>query len=160
MKKLISIIACFILCLSFVGCSSDAPASNVSSSDVKSKNQEDKNKEEIVLVDNDYATVTITEKYEDMGEIGYKVTIVNKTKKKHLMVAVEDVSVDGVMNDPFWATDITAGKTDYSEIYWFEDGEDNKNVKSIDDLKNVEGKITISDYDEFETYSEDEFELK
>ena len=39
MKKLLSIILCFMLCLSFVGCSSDAPASDASS-DAKTEAEE------------------------------------------------------------------------------------------------------------------------
>lgn len=168
MKKLLSIVLCFILCLSIVGCSSSSSDSNTSStssnstqSDSQSSDSQSKF-EEVVLVDNDYASVTLTNKYEDtsMGEFGYEVTVVNKTDDKNLLVAIDSASVDGVMNDPLWAVDITPGKTDYSKVYWYEENEENKNVKSLDDLKNFEGKIIISDYDSYDTYSEDNFKVE
>ena len=62
-----------------------------------------------------------------------------------LMVSIDDVSVNGVMNDPFWATEVAPGKTAYSNMGWYINGDTNKNVKSLEDLKNIEG--TLKAYD-------------
>lgn len=102
--------------------------------------------ESIVLTDNELVTVTITEFYEDdmWNEVGFEVEIVNKTNMT-LMVSMDDVSVNGVMNDPFWAEEVAPGKVAYSNVGWYVNGESNKNVKSLADLNNIE--FTLNAYD-------------
>lgn len=99
-----------------------------------------------VIVDNELVKVSIIDAYEDTtwGEVGFEVEIVNKTDIA-LMVAVDDVSVNGVMNDPFWATEVAAGKTAYSKIGWYINSDSNKNVKSLSDINNIE--FTLRAYD-------------
>lgn len=108
-----------------------------------------------VLVDDELMTFTVKSKSYDSfwDAYGYDVEIVNKSDKE-IMVGVDGVSVDGQMNDPFWAYSVTAGKTGTSRIE-FMDG-----VDSIDALKNVEGKIRVSDYDTFDTLGEYTFTIQ
>lgn len=176
-KKAISSILTFLLTIGFtVGCS-ETPKENSSNNnqtvqeevkkptdnsesnkkaqnDKDNKKDEDKNKNEmnLVIVENEYMTMTILEKYEDKSwdEVGYKVKIENKSDID-LLIGIDGVSVDGVMNDPFWATTVTAGKTSYENIYWYLDSDDNQNIKSIDDLKNVEFELSISDDETWDT---------
>jgi len=65
---------------------------------------------DIIVLDNEYATVTITDLQFD-SEQNYNMTIftVNKTDKK-IMFSLDDVSVNGVMCDPMWASEIAPGK--------------------------------------------------
>ena len=99
-----------------------------------------------VIADNELVKVSVIDAYEDTtwGEVGFEVEIVNKTDMT-LMVAVDDVSVNGVMNDPFWATEVAAGKTAYSNIGWYINSDSNKNVKSLSDINNIE--FTLRAYD-------------
>lgn len=114
----------------------------------------------IVLLDNEVVSITLTEKYEEgdeyYKEIGYKATIVNKSDK-NLLIGIDGASVNGVMNDPAWATTVMAGKTSYETIYWWV-GEDSKefnpNVFSIQDLANVEFTMTVSDDDTWDRLTE------
>lgn len=102
--------------------------------------------QKFTLVDNELVQVNIVNIYEDpmWNEVGFEMEIINKTDIM-LMVSIDDVSVNGVMNDPFWATEVAPGKTAYSNMGWYINGDTNKNVKSLEDLKNIEG--TLKAYD-------------
>ena len=102
--------------------------------------------QKFTLVDNELVQVNIVNIYEDpmWNEVGFEMEIINKTDIM-LMVSIDDVSVNGVMNDPFWATEVAPGKTAYSNMGWYINGDSNKNVKSLEDLKNIEG--TLKAYD-------------
>ena len=134
--------------------------SNESNKDATATIEDDKSavkaQQEIVVLDNEYCKMIITETYEDKtwNEIGFKVTIENKTDKD-LLIGAEDVSVNGYMNDPVWAVDVTAGNKVNSKISWLTNNEDNNNVKSVDDLKNVKMKISISDKNTLDTLAKE-----
>ena len=74
---------------------------------------------DLVLVDNDYVTVTVVG-YDPDYLYGYAVElyIVNKTDGE-LLVGSDDESVNGIMCDPYWATTVEAGLSKYSTLYWF-----------------------------------------
>ena len=101
--------------------------------------------ETIVLVDNEYCTISITEKYEDAmwNEVGFKLLIENKTDVP-LLIGIENVSVDGFMNDPFWADSVTPGNKAVSSMSWIVGADSNPNVKSTEDLKNINMTFNIS----------------
>ena len=122
---------------------------------------------DLELINDDNLKMTITKKYEKgdskYKEIGYKVTITNKTEDIDLIIGLNNASVDGVMNDPAWATEIPAGKKSNETImWWVGEGSDefNSNVKSLDDLKNVEGTITVSNNDTYDTLGEYDINIK
>lgn len=153
MIKLISLIIAGALTLT--GCSSDGSTNNTEDTQVKTESKQEEPKEmNKVLVDDEYCTITMTGYYEDTtwSEAGFKVTIVNKSDK-NLLIGVENVSVDGTMEDPFWATTVAAGKESNEKIYWYTNSEDN-NIKSVDDLKNIEMTFNISDDDSWDRYGE------
>ncbi len=101
-----------------------------------------------VIVDNDYVTAIVTE-IDEEGFYGYTVNLflVNKTDKE-IMFGVENVSVNGFMLDPFWATSVTGGKCAFSSISWFEtDFEDN----GITEVEEIEMQFSAYDSEDWET---------
>ena len=163
LRKIISFLVVGMLSVGMIGCAntvSEPVQGKVEVVEEKGVKEESKKDMKLVLVDNELVTITVTEKFEKgdiyYKEIGYKVTIVNKSDK-NLSIGLDNCSVDGVMNDPLWATTVIAGKTRYETIYWWvgDDSEDfNPNVLSIEDLVNVEFKITVSDEDTCDTLME------
>ncbi len=73
--------------------------------------------EEVTVVDNDYCTVKVTGIEED-NILGYtlKVYLENKSSDKTYMFSVTDGAVNGVEWDPFFATEVAAGKKKNDEI--------------------------------------------
>ena len=170
LKKIMSLMISLMVVFGMVGCSTTEDSdSNVqgSSSENKEKSNDNNKNMDLELVNNDDLTMSIIKKYEKgddyFKEIGYEVKIVNKTKDKDLLIGINDVSVDGEMNDPFWATTVTAGNKTTQKIYWWtgeEENETNHNVKSLKDLKNVEGTITISDDKNLDSMGEYKINIK
>lgn len=72
--------------------------------------------EELVLVDDEHCTFKIMA-VDNQSIWGYtlKVFLENKTDKD-LMFSLNDVSVNGYMCDPFWATTVNAGMKSNSEV--------------------------------------------
>lgn len=99
-----------------------------------------------VLADNEYVTVIVTG-YEEDEIWGYTVNyyLVNKTDKE-LMISVDDVSVNGYMLDPYYATTLAPGFTAFSDMYWSEDSfEEN----GIDNVEEIEMTLQVYDYSEW-----------
>ena len=100
-----------------------------------------------VLADNEYVTVIVTG-YEMDDIWGYTVNyyLVNKTDKK-LMVSVDDVSVNGYMLDPYFATSVAPGFTAFHNMYWSEDSfEEN----GITDVEEIEMTLKVYDYNDWD----------
>lgn len=100
-------------------------------------NSKEASESDTVLFDNDQCSMRITG-YDPDGEWGYtmKVTLVNKTDR-NLMFSVNNASINGTMCDPFWSSEVAAGKTSNQEITWMtntleEAGIDKDSVHSID----------------------------
>lgn len=95
-----------------------------------------------VLVDNDLVSIVVTG-YENDDIWGYSANLylVNKTDKE-VMVSVDDVSVNGYMADPFWATTVKPGKVRFSSMSWsdtvFEEN-------SISEVESIEMKLRVYD---------------
>ena len=84
------------------------------------------------------AKIVVTEKFND--EIfgpSYKVSVENKTDKK-IIVQTRDVSIDGVMEEPIFSIEVTAGKKANDNMTFM-------NIEGLDNLKNLEGKLVIID---------------
>ena len=162
-KKLIGLGLGIMLSLGMIGCNNDDVAVEKveeNSPIVEQKIEDDKSKNKemnAVLMDNEYVKATIIEKYEDeWGEIGYKIQVENKTDK-HLIIYTNNTSVDGMMNDPLFYVELTGNKKANENMYWYKDSEENGNVKSIDDLKNIETTFIISDGDTYNTLKEETY---
>lgn len=97
---------------------------------------------ELVLFDNDSAAMIVTGTKND-SIWGYSLTVYleNRTDKA-LMFSASDVSVNGFMCDPYWATEVTPGKRAITTISWLPGTlEDN----GITDVESIVMPITVYD---------------
>ncbi len=106
--------------------------------------------EEIVLVDNDTATVKITGIEED-SIWGYtlKVFLDNKTDKE-LMFTVEKVSVNGFMIDPFWAAAVDGGKKANESISFMDSDFQDNGIEAVEEIA-----LTLRVYDNGDWLAQD-----
>lgn len=113
---------------------------------------------DVVLIDNDQVTMTVTG-FDPNGFYGFemKLTIVNKTSQ-NIMVAANNVSIDGVMCDPFWADSIAANKTANETISWMDTTLEEAGL-SKDTISSIEFPVTISDDDTYDTIMEQTFTI-
>ncbi len=74
--------------------------------------------ENMELVNDEHVTFTVT-RFVENAHLGLEMHVCceNKTDK-NLMFSVDGVSVCGVMHDPFWATEVAAGKKANSILYF------------------------------------------
>lgn len=98
--------------------------------------------EECVIIDNEEFAVTLVS-IEPEGEWGYtwQIHLDNKSDAE-LMFDMADVSINGMMCDPYWATTVSAGMDSTEEIIW-DSGE--MEMYGIGDVTVVE--FTLSAYD-------------
>ena len=98
---------------------------------------------DIVLVDNQYVTVTAI-KFGYTSSGGYEVDlyIVNKTSDTELSVSLDDVSINGVMIDPFYSTSVLAGKSEFSTVSWSSTALKNN---CVEDVTDIEANLTVDD---------------
>ena len=88
-----------------------------------------------LLIDNAYVTAIVTGYSVD--EIwGYSVNVflVNKTDKD-IMFSVNDASMNGYMADPFFATDVAAGKCSFESITWFNTTLEENNITEVEEIE-------------------------
>ena len=88
-----------------------------------------------IILDNESVTVIVTG-YES-GEIwGYtaKVFLINKTDKT-VMFSVDDVSVNGYMIDPFFATSVSAGKCAFGSIQWSDSKLEENDITTVEEIE-------------------------
>ena len=109
------------------GSSSSTPGSTVGSNS-------DTNSKEVVLVENENITVKVTGTETD-SIWGYtlKVFLENKTDK-NLMFSVDDVSVNGFMCDPFWASTVAAGKKANEKITFSESAFKENGIEAVEEI--------------------------
>lgn len=137
MKRLAALLLVCTLLFSLTACGGDETESNHTNSSENgnntgslpnestgnaSNNKRDNNSKEIsfteiVAVDNDECTIKITGIDPD-NLWGYtlKVQLENKSAEKTYLYSVESASINGVQCDPFFATEVAAGKKANSEI--------------------------------------------
>ena len=144
-KKILTLLSIGIVSISLVACSSEenekvetGNATQVEESTEEVSNVESESTE-VVLVDDDTIKATVTEKTVDVFGAGYNVTIENKTDQK-IIVQTRETSLDGVMEEPIFSEEITAGKTAKGMIQFM-------NITELENLKNLEGKIVVLDED-------------
>ena len=89
---------------------------------------------EVVLVENENITVKVTGTETD-SIWGYtlKVFLENKTDK-NLMFSVDDVSVNGFMCDPFWASTVAAGKKANEKITFSEKSFQENGIEVVEEI--------------------------
>ena len=88
-----------------------------------------------IVIDNDYCVFTIVRADEDnFWGPTLKVLCENKTSDQALMFSVDDVSVNGYMADPFWATSVPAGKKENSELNFPATTLDQYGINTLDEV--------------------------
>ena len=99
-------------------------------------------KSDKVLVDNDKATVILLG-FEDDEIWGYTANlfIVNKSDK-YAMFTVEDVSVNGYMVDPLFASDIDSGKCAFDTMSWSDEDFEESGITEVEEIE-----FTLRAYD-------------
>lgn len=162
MKKILAIILASIMLFAFVAC--DSGSDHKDDDDTKSSGNEDKVESkdddgtkndddsdgkndtdafsEYVAVENDECKITV-KKIDSDSRSEYTINLLfeNKSSDKTYMFSAEKVSVNGVQYDPFFATEVAAGKKDNSKIV-FSDTDLNKLIGEFTDIE-----ITFSAYD-------------
>ena len=89
-----------------------------------------------VLVDNEYCTFKIVSiEGDNFWGFTVKVLCENKTADKKLMFAVESVSVNGYLIDPFWAKSVDAGKKATSDISFSSTRFEEAGFSVVDEIK-------------------------
>lgn len=104
---------------------------------------------DIVLFDNDQCSMRVTgTDPDDMWGYALKVTLVNKTDKD-LMFSADDVSIDGVMCDPLWATTVSAGKTSNEDITWMTSTLSDAGITDTSTIKSIDLPIKVYPDDDY-----------
>lgn len=103
---------------------------------------------DISLLETEEYTVTLTRIYtNDYGEYAWTLYIENNSQH-NINITLDDVSLDGVMCDPFWADNVSAGMSASSEVSWYED----LTEYGISDPSVIEGTLEIYDSDSYDDY--------
>lgn len=151
-KKLLSLLASVLLIAALTACSgesADAATSATSETAQAVENttaptvpETEASFEEIVLVDNDDCTVKITSIDED-NIWGYTLNVYleNKTDLE-LMFSLDNVSVNGYMCDPFWASTVASGMKANEEISFMESDFEKNGITDVEEIT-----FTLSVYD-------------
>lgn len=102
--------------------------------------------EEVVAVDNEYCTIKITSVDED-AIFGYtlKAYLENKSADKTYMFAVTSASINGVMADPLFASEVAAGKKANESILFSDSGMD----ADIGEYTDIELNFRVYDSNDF-----------
>jgi hypothetical protein len=159
-KKLLAMLLCGVMVVSLASCGESAEESNspsqnepqqtISNEPTQSDDQEPENHtpegditfSELVVVDNDECSVKITGvDPDDIWGYTLKAELENKSADKNYMFSVQSASVDGLQSDPFFATEVAAGKKSVNDIS-FTDSDLEENNISFTDIE-----LTIRVYD-------------
>lgn len=137
MKKFLSLLLCFTLLLSLAACGGEtapetqaptaAPTEAPTEVPTEAPTEEptlaptepmELETEELVLVDDENLTFII-KGFSDNAHLGLEMQVYceNKTDRP-MMFSLDGVSVCGIMYDPFWAMEVTAGKKANDTIYF------------------------------------------
>ncbi len=125
MKKFLALLLAMLLVFSLAACVDEAASQNgennaIGSDDDNKFNIGDENEiafEETVVVDNDECKVVITELDPDnLWGLTLKAQLENKSADKTYMFSVSSAAVNGVQCDPFFASEVAAGKKSNDSI--------------------------------------------
>lgn len=97
---------------------------------------------DIILLESEEVTVVVTD-FEEDGLYGYTANLfIENNSASEILVSAEDVSVNGYMIDPFFATSVMPGKCEFTAMSWFDaDFEDN----GISEVEEIELRLHIYD---------------
>lgn len=99
-----------------------------------------------VLFDTEQCAMSIT-KVDPEGDWGYTIHVHLENKMDvPLMFAADEVSVNGIMCDPFWATEVQGGKTSESELSWSSSQFEENGIEKVE---TIELPIRVSNSEDF-----------
>lgn len=103
-----------------------------------------------VIFDNDKVTAIVTG-YEEDAIFGYiaNVYFVNKTDTD-AMFSADEVSVNGFMCDPFFATTVNANSCAFAQISWSEDSLSENKIEEVEEIE-----MTVRAYDSNDWFADD-----
>lgn len=146
-KKIFSTLAALLLLSALTACSGNAAAdaSTAATSEVTqapTAAETQASFDEVVLVDDENCTFKITSIDED-NLWGYTLNVYleNKTDLE-LMFSLDEVSVNGYMCDPFWATTVSGGKKANDGISFSESDFEKNGITDVTDIT-----FTLNVYD-------------
>lgn len=88
-----------------------------------------------VIIDNEYVTVTVTGyRHDDIWGYTVDLFLVNKTDKE-VMFSTDEVSVNGYMADPFYATTVLPEKCAFSSISWSDSTLEENDITEIEEIE-------------------------
>lgn len=154
MKKILALLLAIMMVLSLVACGGETTSNNGDNPSTSSQsgentnnnsaednktNTEEKNEitfEEIVVIDNDACVIKITEIDPDnMWGFSLKAQLENKSADKTYMFSVESASINGVQCDPFFASEVAAGKKANEEISFSDSSLEENGVGEFTDIE-------------------------
>ena len=163
MRKIFALLFTAALCFSLIACGSSPSASespetnpNAPSAQTEDGSVEIPYSEPIVVLDNEYLTITATAKFE--GELtgrghcmGYRISIENKSDY-FLLLNANNCSLDGYMlnlqDGPFLAADgISPQMKANTSLYFRPDRVEAVTLTSLDDLVNLHGTWQVSPFE-------------
>lgn len=127
MKKFCMIVLCLLMMAQTLGMS-----------DAREEEKEDGSEEfqEVVVADNEECAVIIREiDPDDLWGYTLKAQMENKSSDKTYMFSVESASVDGVMNDPFFATEIAPGMRANKDISFSTSTLEDIGIEEVTDIE-------------------------
>lgn len=148
MKRYLAFALMLVILLALPACSGSndtSPPSNSSSTDTNSDPQTSASQtvkddtpsyslSDVVIVDDENCIFTVTGVKAD-GFWGFTLNVLcENNTDKNLMFSWESVSVNGYMVDPFWATEVAAGKKANSEISFSSDQLEKCNITTVDEM--------------------------
>ena len=112
---------------------------------------------EQVIVDNDQLIFKLIN-IDPQGDMGYtlRVYIENKTNSL-VLISWDEVSVNGYMCDPFWATTVSPNCRAYADISW---GKSQFDENGITDVSEIEFNLRMSSYSSMDTLHSDTYTIE
>lgn len=137
MKRLVTLLLSLMLVLSLAACGENPTSgTNDGTNSPQNENKNELSFTEVVAVDNAECLIKITEIDPDnMWGFTLKAQLENKSDDKTYMFSVESASINGVQCDPFFASEVTAGKKSNEEIIFMSDELEENGVGDYTDIE-------------------------
>lgn len=103
--------------------------------------------DDIVLVDNEYVTVTaIKLGYDSYGNYEIQLYMVNKTSDTKISITTDDEAINNFMMDPFDSYTVSAEKCKFGTIDWSSTTLQNNGITEVE---KIEFRLIVSDYNDW-----------
>lgn len=143
MKKITTLLLVFTMLLTLVACggeTTNTPDHNIPSHGETTKGNEKAENEitftEMVAIDNEECTIKITGiDADNMWGCTIKALLENKSADKTYMFSIETAAINGVQCDPFFASEVTAGKKSNENISFTSDKLEENGITEYTDIE-------------------------